>query len=86
MPSSLAVAINALQSAGHPHHFLGITQQGQSAVFRTRGNRYGHMGCTSDRWWIAADRISRPVVCSNELQSDNGSVRRTKPDDILLCC
>jgi 3-deoxy-7-phosphoheptulonate synthase len=40
---SLAVAINALQSAGHPHHFLGITQQGQSAVFRTRGNRYGHI-------------------------------------------
>jgi 3-deoxy-7-phosphoheptulonate synthase len=40
---SLAVAINALQSARHPHHFLGITQQGQSAVFRTRGNRYGHI-------------------------------------------
>jgi 3-deoxy-7-phosphoheptulonate synthase len=28
-----------LQSVRHPHHFLGITQQGQSAVFRTRGNR-----------------------------------------------
>jgi 3-deoxy-7-phosphoheptulonate synthase len=40
---SLAVAINALHSARHPHHFLGITQQGQSAVFRTRGNRYGHI-------------------------------------------
>jgi 3-deoxy-7-phosphoheptulonate synthase len=40
---TLAVAINALQSVRHPHHFLGITQQGQSAVFRTRGNRYGHL-------------------------------------------
>jgi len=40
---SLAVAINALQSARHPHHFLGITQQGRSAVFRTRGNGYGHI-------------------------------------------
>ena len=40
---SLSVAINALQSARHPHHFLGITQSGQSAVFRTRGNRYGHI-------------------------------------------
>jgi 3-deoxy-7-phosphoheptulonate synthase len=40
---SLAVAINALQSARHPHHFLGITQRGQSAVFRTTGNRYGHI-------------------------------------------
>ena len=26
-----------------PHHFLGITQQGQSAVFRTRGNAYAHI-------------------------------------------
>ena len=40
---SLAVAINALQSARHPHHFLGITQKGQSAVFRTRGNAHGHI-------------------------------------------
>ena len=40
---SLTVAINALQSVRYPHHFLGITQQGQSAVFRTRGNKYGHI-------------------------------------------
>ena len=40
---SLTVAINALQSAARPHHFLGINQQGQTAVFRTRGNRYGHV-------------------------------------------
>ena len=40
---SLAVAINALHSARHPHHFLGITQRGQPAVFRTRGNPYGHI-------------------------------------------
>jgi 3-deoxy-7-phosphoheptulonate synthase len=26
-----------------PHHFLGITQQGQSAVFRTRGNSHAHL-------------------------------------------
>ena len=38
---SLTVAINALQSAARPHHFLGINQDGQCAVFRTRGNRYG---------------------------------------------
>jgi len=40
---TLNVAINALQSVRSPHHFLGITQQGQSAVFRTRGNRYAHI-------------------------------------------
>jgi 3-deoxy-7-phosphoheptulonate synthase len=40
---SLGVAVNALQSVRSPHHFLGITQQGQSAVFRTRGNEYAHI-------------------------------------------
>lgn len=40
---SLDVAINALRSASSPHSFLGITQDGRSAVIRTRGNRYGHV-------------------------------------------
>lgn len=39
----LAVAINAIISAAHPHSFLGINSQGQSAITRTRGNPYGHM-------------------------------------------
>jgi len=39
----LEVAINAIISAGSPHSFLGINSQGQSAVTRTRGNRYGHV-------------------------------------------
>lgn len=40
---SLDVAINALQSASRPHNFLGVNAHGQSAVVRTRGNRYGHV-------------------------------------------
>ena len=40
---SLQVAVNALRSAREPHHFLGINQEGTSAVFRTRGNAYGHI-------------------------------------------
>ncbi len=40
---SLDVAINALHSAAEKHHFLGINQQGQCAVFHTRGNQYGHV-------------------------------------------
>ncbi|MGA2396693.1 MAG: 3-deoxy-7-phosphoheptulonate synthase [Steroidobacteraceae bacterium] len=40
---ALATSINALESVRHPHHFLGITQQGQSAVFRTRGNPHAHL-------------------------------------------
>jgi 3-deoxy-7-phosphoheptulonate synthase len=40
---SLSVAINALQSARQSHHFLGINQDGRTAVFQTRGNPYGHI-------------------------------------------
>jgi 3-deoxy-7-phosphoheptulonate synthase len=40
---SLQVAINALRSARQPHHFLGINQEGRTAVFQTRGNAYGHI-------------------------------------------
>ena len=37
------MAIDALQSASQPHHFLGINQQGRTAIFQTRGNAYGHV-------------------------------------------
>lgn len=40
---SIQVALNALESASSPHHFLGINQSGQVSVFRTKGNTYGHV-------------------------------------------
>jgi 3-deoxy-7-phosphoheptulonate synthase len=40
---SLEVATNALKSVAHPHSFLGIDQEGQVAVIRTKGNAYGHV-------------------------------------------
>jgi 3-deoxy-7-phosphoheptulonate synthase len=40
---SLQAAINAIQSARHPHSFLGITQEGMSAVIRTSGNPDTHV-------------------------------------------
>jgi 3-deoxy-7-phosphoheptulonate synthase len=39
----LQVAVNALKSARQPHRFLGINQDGRSAVIHTRGNPYGHV-------------------------------------------
>jgi 3-deoxy-7-phosphoheptulonate synthase len=39
----LDVAVNAIQSAAHPHSFLGINAEGRTSVIRTRGNRYGHL-------------------------------------------
>ncbi len=64
---SLTVAINALQSARHPHHFLGITQQGQSAVFRTRGNKYGHIVLRGGGSRTNYDSVSL-ALCERELE------------------
>jgi 3-deoxy-7-phosphoheptulonate synthase len=40
---SLDVAINAMVSVCRPHNFLGINHDGQCAIIRTKGNRYGHV-------------------------------------------
>lgn len=39
----LNVAINALESAAHPHRFMGINKQGQVALLQTQGNPDGHI-------------------------------------------
>lgn len=40
---SLDVAVNAMKSVSQPHSFLGISQEGQVSVVRTKGNPYGHV-------------------------------------------
>ena len=40
---SLDPAINGILSSAKPHSFLGVNDAGQSAVIRTRGNRYCHL-------------------------------------------
>lgn len=40
---NIQVAINAMQSALKPHHFLGIDSKGRISVFMTRGNSYSHI-------------------------------------------
>ncbi len=40
---SIQVAIDALKTSLTPHNFLGINQQGQTSLVKTRGNPYGHI-------------------------------------------
>ncbi len=40
---SVETAVNAILSASSPHSFLGINNEGSTAIIRTRGNRYGHL-------------------------------------------
>lgn len=40
---NLDIAINAIQSASHSHHFLSVTKEGHSAIFTTKGNDDCHL-------------------------------------------
>jgi 3-deoxy-7-phosphoheptulonate synthase len=64
----LATSINALQSVRRPHHFLGITQQGQSAVFHTRGNPHAHLVLRGGGGRSNYDAVSI-AVAERELQA-----------------
>lgn len=37
------IAIDAIKSASHPHHFLGVNKHGVAAITKTNGNEYTHV-------------------------------------------
>ena len=76
---TLSASINALQSVRHPHHFLGITQQGQSAVFRTRGNTHAHIVLRGGGGRVNYDAVSI-AVAERELIAAN------LPPNIVVDC
>jgi 3-deoxy-7-phosphoheptulonate synthase len=76
---TLTVAVNALQSVRSPHHFLGITQQGQSAVFRTRGNPYAHVVLRGGGGRPNYDSVS-VALCEQELR------KASLPVNIVVDC
>ncbi len=39
----IKIAIDAINSAMSPHHFLSVTKQGRSAIFSTSGNKDAHI-------------------------------------------
>jgi len=40
---SLQVALDAMESALSPHHFVGLDEEGRASVVHTRGNAFGHV-------------------------------------------
>lgn len=40
---SVQIAVDAICSASHPHHFLSVTKEGGSAIFATSGNNDCHL-------------------------------------------
>jgi 3-deoxy-7-phosphoheptulonate synthase len=39
----ISIALDAIKSAVHPHHFMGVTKSGQAAIARTLGNDLCHI-------------------------------------------
>jgi len=76
---SLGVAINALHTVARPHHFLGINRDGQCAVFRTRGNRYGHVVLRGGSGKPNYDSVSI-ALCEKELAAEG------LPTNVVVDC
>ena len=76
---SLKVAINALESARQPHHFLGINQDGRPAVFRTRGNPYGHV--------VLRGGSGGPNYDAEHVEAASAALRKAGlPDRVVVDC
>ncbi|MFX5634511.1 3-deoxy-7-phosphoheptulonate synthase, partial [Acinetobacter baumannii] len=39
----MKIVIDAIRAASHPHHFLGVTKGGHSAIVSTDGNEDCHL-------------------------------------------
>ena len=67
---SIQLALDAIQSASHPHHFLSVTKQGVSAIVSTSGNDSCHLilrgGKTGPNYEKAAlDAVTAMLVDQN---------------------
>lgn len=40
---NIQIAVDAIGAANYPHHFLGVTPKGHSAIFKTAGNQDCHL-------------------------------------------
>jgi 3-deoxy-7-phosphoheptulonate synthase len=60
---NVQIAIDAVQAASHPHHFLSVTKQGLSAIVATRGNPDCHviLRGAATRPNFDADAVARAV-------------------------
>lgn len=63
----LAVAMNALNSVSHPHNFLGINNEGQVSIIRTKGNQYSHVVLRGGGGKPNYDSVN-VAICEQELE------------------
>src|SRR6185369_17442124 len=61
---NVQIAVEAVQSAAHPHTFLGHTKYGQSAIFVTNGNPDCHVILRGGRKTVNYDATSIDEACA----------------------
>jgi 3-deoxy-7-phosphoheptulonate synthase len=66
----LEIAVNAIQSASEPHHFLGINGEGLASVVKTTGNRYCHIVLRGGKHGPNFDALS--IQDTEEILSKHG--------------
>ncbi|KAL7423362.1 hypothetical protein Q5752_002665 [Cryptotrichosporon argae] len=69
---SVGVAIDAMQSAAHPHNFMGINAQGMASIVRTSGNRDCHV--------ILRGGSGGPNFAAEHVQKALATMRAKNPD------
>jgi 3-deoxy-7-phosphoheptulonate synthase len=77
----VTVAIDAMQSSSHPHHFLGINSQGMAAIVKTSGNRDVHV--------ILRGGSHGPNFDEASVQAALAAMKKKNPDDhasIMVDC
>ncbi|MEK6806148.1 MAG: 3-deoxy-7-phosphoheptulonate synthase [Pseudomonadota bacterium] len=61
---NVKVAVDAVLSARHPHQFLSLTKDGQSAIFATTGNEDGHVILRGGNQGTNFDAASVDAACA----------------------
>ncbi|MCC7261982.1 MAG: 3-deoxy-7-phosphoheptulonate synthase [Candidatus Latescibacteria bacterium] len=72
----LQVALNAMESARHPHSFVGIDQEGRTCLVRTKGNPLGHL--------VLRGGSAKPNYDAQSLAEAAGHLRQAGLDPALL--
>jgi len=76
---SLDAAVNGVLSASSPHSFLGINEEGESAIIRTRGNKYGHVVLRGGGGRPNYDTVSVSLA-------EQALVKAKLPQNIIIDC
>ncbi len=76
---NVQIAIDAMASAAHPHHFLSVTKQGVAAIVATKGNR--------DTFVILRGSTRGPNYGAEHLAEVGAALgKRGLPDRVLIDC